>query len=114
MLAYYKFPRIGTGKSDDGYRPDVPSGFTSWSVVEEGKDDFLVEVEADDAYHAALNPAAGKLAEEVIEYETVQVPVSRRLIDKRAGKGDVEVSVDDLKAQEVAVMAAEAIVGRGV
>lgn len=96
MIAYYTFPRTGKGTDTEPFGPGVPAGFTSWSVVEERKDDFLVAVEADDAYHAARS---GKVAEEVIEYETIQVPVARKLIDKRAGAKDAELSsIDEIKA----------------
>lgn len=94
-IAYYTFPRTGKGTDTKPYGPNVPAGFTSWSVVEERKDDFLVAVEAPPAYHTARS---GKVAEEVIEYETVQVPVARRLIDKRAGKKNAEInSIEGLK-----------------
>lgn len=85
MLAYYTFNRTGKGTDDDSFRPDVPADFTSWSVIEERDDDFLVQVEAPDDWHA---DRSGKVAEEVIEYETVQVPVSRKLIDRRDGGRD--------------------------
>lgn len=95
MIAYYTFPRTGKGTDDEPYGPSVPAGFTSWSVVEERKDDFLVEVEAPDAYHAART---GKVAEVVTTYETVQVPVTTKLVDRRAGKLNAELtSVDALK-----------------
>lgn len=50
---YYTFPRTVKGTDAEPFGPDIPDGFTSWSVVEEREDAFLVEVDAPDTYHAA-------------------------------------------------------------
>lgn len=99
MIAYYTFPRIGTGKDNDAYRPDVPDGFTSWSIVKESDTEFVVEVEGSDDYHGAVS--GEPIAKEEQDYEVISLD-KQAVIDALAAadKDATSISIQTTKPVE--------------